>query len=50
METRLLRLMQVLLVVLLVPQFAQALVDTAWVRRYDGPRYGQDWATALSGV
>ncbi len=48
METRLLRLMQVLLMVLLVPQFARATVDTAWVRRYDGPRHGHDWATALA--
>jgi len=48
MDTRLLRLTQVLLVVLLVPQFAQALVDTAWVRRYDGPAHADDWATALA--
>ncbi|MBM3323620.1 hypothetical protein FJY69_09130, partial [candidate division WOR-3 bacterium] len=48
METRLLRLTQVLLVVLLVPQFAQALVDTAWVRRYDGPAHGGDAATLIA--
>ncbi|MBM3322819.1 T9SS type A sorting domain-containing protein [candidate division WOR-3 bacterium] len=48
METRLLRQMHVLLVVLLVPQFAQALVDTAWVRRYDGPAHADDWAEAIA--
>uniref|UniRef100_A0A7C4GGS0 FlgD/Vpr Ig-like domain-containing protein n=1 Tax=candidate division WOR-3 bacterium TaxID=2052148 RepID=A0A7C4GGS0_UNCW3 len=33
---------------LLLPGLLLAgVVDTAWVRRYDGPRHGQDWATCL---
>ncbi len=37
-----------LLAASLVPQLASATVDTAWVRRYDGPGHGDDWATALA--
>lgn len=40
---------QTSLVVLLLPLvLAAETVDTAWVRRYDGPRHGQDWATCLA--
>jgi hypothetical protein len=33
---------------LAVPGSLNAGVDTAWVRRYDGPAHGHDWATALA--
>ncbi len=35
-------------VVLLVPRQATASVDTAWVRRYDGPVHADDFATAIA--
>ncbi len=31
-----------------VPELLSAGVDTAWVRRYDGPAHGDDWATRLA--
>jgi len=33
--------------VLGVPGLLSAGVDTAWVRRYDGPAHGEDWATRI---
>ncbi|MEO0086300.1 MAG: SBBP repeat-containing protein, partial [candidate division WOR-3 bacterium] len=36
------------LAVLLPLGLAAGTVDTAWVRRYDGPRHGQDWTTCLA--
>jgi uncharacterized delta-60 repeat protein len=35
-------------VVLGAPRVLNAGVDTAWVRRYDGPAHGEDWATCLT--
>ena len=32
---------------ILLPTFMYASVDTAWVRRYDGPGHGDDWAARL---
>jgi hypothetical protein len=32
----------------LLPALAYAGVDTAWVRRYDGPAHSDDWATCLA--
>ncbi len=31
-----------------VPTVLHAGVDTAWVRRYDGPAHGDDWATRIA--
>jgi hypothetical protein len=31
-----------------VPSLLSASVDTAWVRRYDGPAHGDDWATRIA--
>jgi hypothetical protein len=33
---------------LVLPGLLSAGVDTAWVRRYDGPAHGDDWATRLA--
>jgi hypothetical protein len=33
---------------LVVPGLLSAGVDTAWVRRYDGPAHGDDWATRIA--
>jgi len=33
---------------LAAPGLLRAGVDTAWVRRYDGPAHGHDWATCLA--
>jgi hypothetical protein len=32
----------------LLPTMAHAGVDTAWVRRYDGPAHGEDWAVRIA--
>jgi hypothetical protein len=33
---------------LFIPSILLAQIDTAWVRRYDGPRHGEDWATCIA--
>jgi hypothetical protein len=33
---------------ILLATFMYASVDTAWVRRYDGPAHGDDWATRIA--
>jgi hypothetical protein len=38
----------VLLSIILTPVMLRAGVDTAWVRRYDGPAHGEDMAEALA--